>query len=74
VENSASSAVFSLLKRSDEKFLTERAYDNPLFVEDVVRNIALRLNANSNITWFKVESENLESIHNHNAYACVEKE
>jgi GTP cyclohydrolase I len=74
VENSASSAVFSLLKRSDEKFLTERAYDNPLFVEDVVRNIALRLHAHPNITWYRAESENLESIHNHNAYACVEKE
>ena len=74
VENSASSAVFSLLKRSDEKFVTEQAYDNPMFVEDVVRNIALRLSSHPNITWFSVESENLESIHNHNAYACVEKE
>jgi GTP cyclohydrolase I len=74
VENSASSAVFSLLKRSDEKFVTEKAYDNPMFVEDVVRNISLRLSSHPNITWFSVESENLESIHNHNAYACVEKE
>ncbi|NWF57447.1 MAG: GTP cyclohydrolase I FolE2 [Syntrophaceae bacterium] len=74
VENSASAAVFSLLKRGDEKFLTEKAYDNPMFVEDVVRSIALRLSAHKNITWFSVESENLESIHNHNAYACVEKE
>ena len=74
VENSASAAVFSLLKRSDEKFITEKAYDNPMFVEDVVRNIALRLNTHPNITWFSVESENLESIHNHNAYACVEKQ
>jgi len=74
VENSASSAVFSLLKRSDEKFVTEKAYDNPMFVEDVVRNIALRLNSHTNITWFSVESENLESIHNHNAYAYVEKD
>jgi len=74
IENSASAGVFSLLKRSDEKFLTEKAYDNPMFVEDVVRNIALHLNARRNITWFRVESENLESIHNHNAYACVEKE
>jgi len=74
VESSASSAVFSLLKRSDEKFVTEKAYDNPMFVEDVVRNIALRLSSHPNITWFSVESENLESIHNHNAYACVEKE
>jgi len=74
VESSASAAVFSLLKRSDEKFVTEKAYDNPMFVEDVVRNIALRLSSHPNITWFSVESENLESIHNHNAYACVEKE
>jgi GTP cyclohydrolase I len=74
VENSASSAVFSLLKRSDEKFVTEKAYDNPMFVEDIVRNISLRLSSHPNITWFSVESENLESIHNHNAYACVEKE
>jgi len=74
VENSASAAVYSLLKRSDEKFVTEKAYENPMFVEDVVRNIALRLNSHPNITWFCVESENLESIHNHNVYACVEKE
>jgi len=72
-ESSASAAVFSLLKRSDEKYITEKAYENPMFVEDVVRNIALRLDAHPNITWFSVESENLESIHNHNAYACVEK-
>jgi GTP cyclohydrolase I len=74
IEHSASSAVFSLLKRSDEKFVTEKAYENPMFVEDVVRNVALRLGKHSNITWFCVESENLESIHNHNAYAYVEKE
>jgi GTP cyclohydrolase I len=73
VENSASSAVYSLLKRSDEKFITEKGYDNPMFVEDIVRNIALKLNSHPNITWFSVESENLESIHNHNAYAYVEK-
>jgi len=73
VENSASAAVFSLLKRADEKLLTEKAYENPMFVEDVVRNIAIKLNAHRNITWFSAESENLESIHNHNAYACVEK-
>jgi GTP cyclohydrolase IB len=74
VENSASAPVFSLLKRSDEKFLTEKAYANPMFVEDVVRNVALRLGKHSNITWFSVETENLESIHNHNAYAYVEKQ
>ncbi len=74
VESSASSAVYSLLKRSDEKFITEKAYETPLFVEDIVRNIALKLNVHRNITWFSVESENLESIHNHNAYAFVEKD
>lgn len=73
IENSASAPVFSLLKRSDEKYLTERAYENPLFVEDVVRGVALRLNNHPNIIWFQVESENHESIHNHNAYAFVEK-
>ncbi len=73
VESSASAPLYSLLKRADEKYLTEKAYNHPMFVEDVVRNVALRLSRQSNITWFSVESENLESIHNHNAYACVEK-
>ncbi|MBI4618604.1 MAG: GTP cyclohydrolase I FolE2 [Desulfobacterales bacterium] len=73
VEESASSEVYSLLKRSDEKFVTEKAYSNPMFVEDVVRNVASKLDADTNITWFSVEAENFESIHNHNAYAFVEK-
>ena len=73
VEESASSDVFSVLKREDEKYVTERAYNNPMFVEDVVREIAQKLNKDPNITWFAVESENFESIHNHNAYAYVEK-
>ena len=73
VEESASSDVFSLLKREDEKYVTEKAYNNPKFVEDIVRDIALKLNDDPNITWFAVESENFESIHNHNAYACIEK-
>jgi len=73
VEASASSELFSLLKRQDEKAVTERAYDNPVFVEDLVRNVALRLNAHPDVTWYKVEAENFESIHNHNAYACIEK-
>jgi len=73
VEESASSDVFSVLKREDEKFVTERAYDNPMFVEDIVRDIARKLNDDSNITWFAVESENYESIHNHNAYAYIQK-
>jgi len=73
VEKSASCDVFSVLKREDEKYVTEQAYKNPMFVEDIVRDIAERLNKDSNITWFAVESENFESIHNHNAYAFIEK-
>ena len=73
VEEAASSEVYSVLKREDEKFVTEKAYQNPMFVEDIVRDIALKLNDDSNITWFAVESENFESIHNHNAYAYIEK-
>ena len=65
--------VEALLKRQDEKAVTEQAYENPVFVEDLVRNVALRLNAHPDVTWYKVEAENLESIHNHNAYACIEK-
>lgn len=72
-ENSASSEVYSLLKRPDEKYVTEKAYENPRFVEDIVRNVAQKLGDNPNITWFSVESENIESIHNHSAYALVEK-
>ncbi len=72
VENSASSELYSLLKRSDEKHVTERAYENPVFVEDLVRNVALKFKANSNITWYRIEAENFESIHNHNAYAMIE--
>ena len=72
IEESASSPVYSLLKRPDEKFVTERAYENPVFVEDLVRNVAVRCNAHPQITWYKVEAENLESIHNHSAYALIE--
>ena len=71
VEQSASSELFALLKRQDEKAVTERAYENPVFVEDLVRNVALRLNAHPLVTWYRVEAENFESIHNHNAYACI---
>ncbi|MCX5832310.1 MAG: GTP cyclohydrolase FolE2 [Deltaproteobacteria bacterium] len=74
VENSASGEVYSLLKRVDEKYVTEKGYENPMFVEDVVRNVAERLNAIDNFTWYSVEAENFESIHNHSAYAYVEKE
>jgi GTP cyclohydrolase IB len=73
VESSGSSEMYSLLKREDEKAVTERAYENPVFVEDLVRNVALRLNAHPDVAWYKVEAENYESIHNHNAYACIEK-
>jgi GTP cyclohydrolase IB len=73
VESSASSELYSLLKRQDEKAVTERAYENPVFVEDLVRNVALKLNAHPDVTWYKVEAENFESIHNHNAYASIEK-
>lgn len=73
VEQSASSELYALLKREDEKAVTERAYENPVFVEDLVRNVALRLNAHPLVTWYKVEAENFESIHNHNAYACIIK-
>jgi GTP cyclohydrolase I len=73
IESSASSELYALLKRQDEKFVTERAYENPVFVEDLVRNVALKLNAHPRVTWYRVEAENYESIHNHNAYACIEK-
>ena len=73
IEKSASSELYALLKRQDEKAVTERAYENPVFVEDLVRNVAVRLNAHPLVTWYKVEAENFESIHNHNAYACIEK-
>jgi GTP cyclohydrolase IB len=73
IEQSASSELYSLLKRRDEKAVTERAYENPVFVEDLVRNVATRLNKHPEVTWYKVEAENFESIHNHNAYASIEK-
>jgi GTP cyclohydrolase I len=73
IESSASSELYALLKRPDEKAVTERAYDNPVFVEDLVRNVALKLNAHPDVRWYKVEAENQESIHNHNAYACIKK-
>jgi len=73
VEEAASCDVYSVLKREDEKYVTEKAYENPKFVEDIVRDIANRLEHDTNITWFAVESENFESIHNHNAYAYIER-
>lgn len=74
VEESASSELYALLKREDEKFVTEKAYENPVFVEDLVRNVVVKLRKNKSITWYTVEAENFESIHNHNAYAMIESD
>lgn len=71
VEGVASCEVYSLLKRSDEKYVTEKGYDNPKFVEDIVRDVVVKLRDDKRIIEFKVESENFESIHNHSAYASV---
>ncbi len=71
LEGAASTEVFAVLKRPDEKFVTEAAYDNPKFVEDIVRDLALALQADKRITWYSISSENFESIHNHNAYAQI---
>jgi GTP cyclohydrolase I len=71
VETSASCDVFSVLKRIDEKRVTEKAFANPKFVEDIVRDVAKKLQADDNITWFSVSAENFESIHNHSAYASI---
>jgi GTP cyclohydrolase I len=72
-ENAGSSPLFALLKREDEKYVTEQAYDHPKFVEDVVRDIVVPLENDSRITWYQVEVLSQESIHNHNAYASVTK-
>lgn len=74
VEGCASSPIYSLLKRPDEKYVTELAYDNPRFVEDLVRDVYIKLDKLKEITWFSIEAENFESIHNHSAYAFVTKE
>ena len=71
-EEHASCELYGLLKRPDEKFVTERAYDNPKFVEDIVRDVAGELNRDERIESYVVESENFESIHNHSAYALIE--
>ena len=73
-EREASCELFGLLKRPDEKYVTERAYDNPKFVEDMVRDVATALNADPRIDSYIVESENFESIHNHSAYALIERD
>ncbi|MDR0815950.1 MAG: GTP cyclohydrolase FolE2 [Desulfovibrio sp.] len=72
-EESGSSAVYTLLKREDEKFVTEHAFAHPAFVEDVVRNVAQRLSAHEHVEWFSVEVESMESIHSHNAFARIER-
>jgi GTP cyclohydrolase I len=73
-EASASSEIWGLLKRPDEKWITERAYENPKFVEDLVRDVALRLNVQAGIGRYRVEVENFESIHNHSAFAVIDRE
>jgi GTP cyclohydrolase IB len=73
-ESEASCEVYGILKRPDEKYVTERAYDNPKFVEDIVRDVAARLNAEDRISAYVCESENFESIHNHSAYALIERD
>ena len=72
-EDNASSEIWAMLKRPDEKWITERAYENPKFVEDLVRDVALALNADARIGRYRVDVENLESIHNHSAYARIER-
>ncbi|MCD4762422.1 MAG: GTP cyclohydrolase FolE2 [Desulfobacterales bacterium] len=71
VEKSGSSEVYSVLKRVDEKYITEYGFSNPKFVEDIVRDIAIKLKEDDNVTWFSVSAENFESIHNHSAYAHI---
>jgi GTP cyclohydrolase IB len=73
-ESEASSELYGILKRPDEKYVTERAYENPKFVEDLVRDVAGRLNADDRIAEYTVEAENFESIHNHSAYALIERD
>ena len=73
IERQASCEIYGLLKRADEKYVTERAYNNPKFVEDMVRDIANVLNQDEGILYYKLETENFESIHNHSAYARIEK-
>jgi GTP cyclohydrolase I len=74
VEKEASSELYGLLKRPDEKYVTEHAYDNPKFVEDMVRDIAVSLNKDERVATYTVESENFESIHNHSAYAMIQSD
>ena len=74
IERQASCELYGLLKRPDEKYVTERAYDNPKFVEDLVRDVAAALNADARVVAYTVQAENFESIHNHSAYALIERD
>ena len=74
LEDQAACQIYGLLKRPDEKYVTEQAYDNPKFTEDIIRDVAVTLNKDERITAYKIESENFESIHNHSAYAYIEKD
>lgn len=74
IEAQGSSEVYTLLKRDDEKYVTQKAFENPKFVEDIVRDVALAMEKKKDVLWYKIEVENLESIHNHSAYALIEKE
>ncbi|MBS0189648.1 MAG: GTP cyclohydrolase I FolE2 [Planctomycetes bacterium] len=74
LEAAASSPVYAVLKRPDEKYVTEKAFENPKFVEDIVRDLAVGLNKDDRITWYQINSENFESIHSHNAYAQITRD
>lgn len=74
VESSASCDIYPILKRKDEKYVTEKAYKNPKFVEDIVREISVKLDKINELLYYKIEVQSMESIHNHDAYACIEKE
>ena len=74
IEDCGSCGIYSVLKRPDEKYVTEMAYKRPRFVEDVVREVAQKFTADENITWFAVEAESQESIHDHNAYAFIKRD
>lgn len=72
-EKSASAPIYPLLKREDERYVTMQAYDNPAFVEDIVRNVALHLNADRRVNWYRIKVMNKESIHNHSVFAIIER-
>jgi GTP cyclohydrolase I len=74
LEKAASAQVYAVLKRPDEKYVTEEAFENPKFVEDIVRDLALSLEGDDRIAWYSINSENFESIHNHNAYAEITRD